>query len=105
MTTRQYLGRRWARTWLSILLVVLALGVLYAAAPRTTARNVVYGGFLVCVTAVMLWNLARTRCLHCDRSLGSGALWWNALGSYYSARCPHCHISIDRDVPDEDRNL
>jgi hypothetical protein len=46
----------------------------------------------------------RTPCLKCRRPLGIGALWWvGTRKPHESPRCPHCNLSIDRDIPDSPR--
>jgi hypothetical protein len=102
MTTRQYLRQRWTRTVFAAIALFFAAGLLeYFLSGEGTSDYFLRATVLVAF-ACLLWNQARTPCLKCRRPLGIGALWWVATRprAHYSPRCPHCNVSIDRDIPD-----
>ncbi len=102
MTTRQYLRQRWTRTVFSAIALFFAEGLLeYFLSGEDTSDYFLRATVLVAF-ACLLWNQARTPCLKCRKPLGIGALWWvkTPPRGDLSPRCPHCNVSIDRDIPD-----
>jgi hypothetical protein len=102
MTMRQYLRRRWNRTVFTAIALFFTAGLLQQLLATDGASDYFLRAMVLAAFACLLWNQARTPCLKCRRPIGLGALWW--VGSRKDAqRCPHCHLSIDRDLPDSPR--
>lgn len=103
MTTRQFLRRRWNQTIFSAIALFAASGLLqlFLVKDETTSDYFLRATVLLAF-ACLLWGQARTPCLNCRHPIGMGALWWvnGGLTTDGSPRCPHCHVSIDRDFPD-----
>jgi hypothetical protein len=102
MTTRQYLRGRWTRTVISAIALFTAEGILERFLLDDQTTDYFLRATVLLAFACLLWNQARTPCLKCRKALGSGALWWvmSHPTARHSPRCPHCSLSIDRDVPD-----
>ena len=101
MTMRQYLRRRWNRTVFASIALFFTAGLLQQFLATDGTSDYFLRAMVLAAFACLLWNQARTPCLKCRRPLGIGALVW--VGSrkpHESPRCPHCNLSIDRDMPD-----
>ena len=103
MTTRQFLRRRWNQTVFSAIALFAAAGLLqlFLVTDERTSDYFLRATVLLAF-ACLLWAQVRTPCLNCRRPIGMGALWWvnNPLTAQHTARCPHCNVSIDREMPD-----
>jgi len=101
MTTRQYLRRRWNRTVFTAIALFFTAGLLQLLLASDGTSDYFLRAMVLAAFACLLWNQVRTPCLRCRKPIGLGALWW-VLGRRRSdsPRCPHCHLSIDRDLPD-----
>ena len=102
MTTRQYLRTRWTGTVIGAIALFTAEGILEHFLVNEVTTDYFLRATVLLTFACLLWNQTRTPCLKCRRPLGIGALSW--VMSRQTARdapcCPHCRLSIDRDIPD-----
>ncbi len=101
MTTRQYLRGRWTGTVISAIALFAAEGILEHFLVDDGTTDYFLRATVLLAFACLLWNQARTPCLKCRKALGIGALWWvmSHQGARNPPRCPHCSLSIDRDIP------
>jgi hypothetical protein len=98
VTIRSYLTRRWLRTWLGSMVVILALGVAMETVPKNSQLWNVLRALGIIVIAGLCWNLYRTRCPNCSKPMNSLVLF----GRLFTInKCPRCGISLDSQVPSE----
>lgn len=100
MTIRQYLKRRSDRHATLAFAFLLAVGVAMGYAPRIFAVRVAFAVLVCVVLAAAFWSLFDIPCPNCGKPMGSIG-FWVSLGRAggVSARCPHCDISVDAEVP------
>jgi hypothetical protein len=96
MTTRDLINRRVYASGLNVLAMLLVAGLLelvWKATDVTLVGAITIGalfGHILCVGC--------TRCLNCAQELGLPALWWQLGAGADISHCPHCKMSIDRDL-------
>ena len=100
MTIRQYLIRRGDRYATLAFAFLLAVGVAMGYAPRILAIRIVFAVLVGVVLAAAFWSLFEISCPNCGKPMGSIGFWVSLGRSrQVSARCPHCDISVDAEVP------
>jgi hypothetical protein len=84
-----------------MIVLAFAAGMWQAFAPKNPVSDRLLGPLAAAVYLGLLWRLYQTPCLNCRQPLGMGALWWvsGGLAADYSPHCPHCDVSIDREIP------
>jgi uncharacterized membrane protein YphA (DoxX/SURF4 family) len=100
MTIRQYLIRRNDRYATLAVVFLLAVGIAAGYAPRILAVRIVFAMLVCVVLAAVFWSLFEIPCPNCGKPMGSVG-FWVSLGraGKSAARCPHCDISVDVDMP------
>jgi hypothetical protein len=94
---RSYLKRRWTGTFVGCVTILFTVGL-----ARTHLEPPVAWGLFalgIASVAVLVANLYRTPCPNCSRPHGSTVFWINTGAVYDIFRCPHCDISLDKQMP------
>lgn len=100
MTIRQYLVRRNDRYAILAVVFLLAMGIAAGYAPRILVIRIVFAILVGVVLLAGFWSLFEIPCPNCGKPMGRVGFWVGLGGAAReSAHCPHCHISVDAEVP------
>ena len=100
MTIRQYLVRRNDRYAILAVAFLLAVGIAAGYAPRILAIRIVFAILVGVVVFAGFWSLFEIPCPNCIKSMGHVGFWVGFGGAARgAAHCPHCHISVDAELP------
>ena len=100
MTIRQYLVRRNDRYAILAVAFLLAMGIAAGYAPRILAIRIVFAILVGVVVFAGFWSLFEIPCPNCIKPMGRVGFWVSLGGAARgAAQCPHCHISVDAEVP------
>jgi hypothetical protein len=100
VTIRQYLMRRLNRTITGVIAFLLVAGALITSGPRLFEIRFALAVVIAAVLAAAVWSLFEILCPNCLKRLGTLGFWVaNGRMKGTPTRCPHCHVSVDAEVP------
>jgi hypothetical protein len=99
MTIRGYLMRRWIGSMAGYLVVASVVGVAGRAMRENSWLFYLLATLGIFVAAAIIYNLYRTPCPNCRKSMGSAALWIERGWIDNINHCPECGVSLDKQMP------
>ena len=101
MSIREYLGRRFLRVTLLVLVLDVVTFLLASFAPEQNAIGSALAFAVVLSIPAYIIIMVRTRCPRCKRRVGMMA-WWIGMereSAFLSTgRCPHCGVGVNEPM-------
>jgi hypothetical protein len=100
MTIRQYLMRRCNRAVSGTIAFLIVAGALVSSGPGIFIMRFVFAVVMAVVVVAAIWSLFEIPCPNCRKAMGRVGFWVaNGRMEKSAARCPHCAVSVDEEVP------
>jgi hypothetical protein len=100
MTIRKYLIRRCTRLIYGVGAFLIVAAMLVTAGPRIFVLRFVVAVLMSAVVAAAFWSLFEIPCPNCWKTLGRvGFRVAHGGMTRNSPVCPHCGISVDKQMP------